>query len=109
GDTQIDLSTLSNAVSAIARVSNKQPKAYSASDLRRTVETRLAQLGVTKDVRAQVLSHGRTSGVQEKHYDRHDYLPEKARALATWEAHLAEIERSASGAKVIKGRFGRAS
>jgi hypothetical protein len=59
----------------------------------------LAATKVTKDVRAQLLSHG-ISGVQATHYDRHDYLQEKRQALATWERKLAEIQGAAS-AKVV--------
>lgn len=55
---------------------------FTAGDLRRTVETRLAAEGVSQDVRAQLQSHG-LGGVQAKHYDRHDYLPEKRAALET--------------------------
>ena len=51
-----------------------------AGDLRRTVETRLAAEGISKDVRAHLQSHG-LGGVQSKHYDRHDYLAEKRAAL----------------------------
>lgn len=56
-------------------------------DLRRTVETEMAGLGFSTDLRAQLLSHG-LSGVQNKHYDRHTYLDEKTVALARWERHL---------------------
>jgi integrase len=49
-------------------------------DLRRTCETRLAELGVSNDVLAQLLSHG-LGGVQQRHYNRHDYLAEKRAAL----------------------------
>ena len=45
-------------------------------NLRRTCETMLAGLGVSSDIRAQLQSHG--LGVQNRHYDRHDYAPEKA-------------------------------
>jgi hypothetical protein len=55
-------------------------EAFTPGDLRRTVETRLAALGVTQDVRAQLQSHG-LGGVQTRHYDRHDYLQEKRAAL----------------------------
>lgn len=55
---------------------------FSARDLRRTVETRLAAEGVSRDIRAQLQSHG-LSGVQLQHYDRHDYLAEKRQALET--------------------------
>lgn len=53
---------------------------FSTADIRRTVETRLADLGIHSDVRAQLQSHG-LGGVQSRHYDRHDYLPEKRAAL----------------------------
>lgn len=53
---------------------------FTAGDLRRTVETRLAALGVSKDVRGQIQSHG-LGGVQDKHYDRYEYLDEKRNAL----------------------------
>lgn len=55
---------------------------FTPGDLRRTVETRLAAAGVRQDVRAQLQSHG-LSGVQARHYDRHDYLSEKREALET--------------------------
>lgn len=55
---------------------------FTPGDLRRTVETRLAALGVSLEIRAQLQSHG-LGGVQAKHYDRHDYLPEKRGALET--------------------------
>lgn len=66
---------------------NASIKPFSARDLRRTCETRLAELGVSKQVRAQLLSHG-ISGVQAKHYDCYEYLPEKREALTRWEAYL---------------------
>jgi hypothetical protein len=42
--------------------------------------------------------------VQTKHYDKHDYIGEKAAALAKWEAHLESVI-SGKGEKVIRGRF----
>jgi hypothetical protein len=53
---------------------------FTVGDLRRTVETRLAAIGISKETRAQVQSHG-LGGVQARHYDRHDYLVEKREAL----------------------------
>jgi len=55
---------------------------FTLGDIRRTVETRLAAAGVAPHIRAQLQSHG-ISGVQVKHYDRHDYMPEKRKALDT--------------------------
>lgn len=62
-------------------------KPFDLRDIRRTVETRLAGLGISREVRGQLLSHG-LSGVQVAHYDRHDYMDEKRAALVAWEAHL---------------------
>lgn len=62
-------------------------------DVRRTAETMLARLGVSRDVRAQLQSHG-LGGVQARHYDRHDYADEKREALARWEAHLVALVRA---------------
>jgi integrase len=53
---------------------------FTPGDLRRTVETRLADSGVSRDVRARLQSHG-LGGVQERHYDRADYLPQTRAAL----------------------------
>ena len=55
---------------------------FTPGDIRRTVETRLAAIGVPREARAHLQSHG-LSGVQARHYDRHDYLAEKRSALAT--------------------------
>jgi integrase len=53
---------------------------FTVGDIRRTVETRLAALGVPQEVRARLQSHG-LSGVQARHYDRHDYVDEVRDAL----------------------------
>ena len=63
-----------------ARELEKGP--FTVGDLRRTVETRLAAVGVSKEVRAQLQSHG-LGGVQARHYDQHEYLSEKRAALET--------------------------
>ena len=87
----IHASTLSPIIAEIATPLTKGRATFSARDIRRTVETRLAAMGVSKEHRAQVLSHGLARGVQEKHYDRHLYLEEKAAALARWEKHLDDL------------------
>lgn len=66
---------------------------FDLRDVRRTVETMLAGLGISKDTRAQLLSHG-ISGVQAAHYDRHAYTDEKRAALVAWEARLSAIVRA---------------
>lgn len=59
-------------------------------NLRATIETHLAALGVNQERRAWLLSHGR-SGVQAKHYDRWNYLPEKRADLDKWACYLDEL------------------
>jgi hypothetical protein len=46
--------------------------------------------GVSREIRGQLQSHGLT-GVQARHYDGHDYMPEKLQAL---ELLFAVINRS---------------
>ncbi|NDE56654.1 MAG: hypothetical protein EB071_07225 [Gammaproteobacteria bacterium] len=80
----------------VARVSNRLVlehglEPFRAGDLRRTCETMLASLGIPKELRGQLLSHGRSTGVQAKHYDRYAYLPEKKQALDIWADHLKQI------------------
>lgn len=63
---------------------------FDLRDIRRTCETMLASIRVSKDVRSQLLSHG-ISGVQAAHYDRHEYIAEKRKALVAWEKHLSKV------------------
>ncbi len=63
---------------------------FSVGDLRRTCETLLASQGVNTDVRAHIQSHG-LGGVQNRHYNRHDYMTEKRAALTAWSAWLAAL------------------
>jgi integrase len=50
--------------------------------IRSGVETLLAAQGVSREIRGHLQSHGLT-GVQARHYDGHDYMPEKSMALET--------------------------
>lgn len=63
---------------------------FQFSDLRRTAETMMAEMRISKDIRAQIQSHG-LSGVQTRHYDMYEYLAEKTKALAAWERKLISI------------------
>jgi integrase len=63
---------------------------FSMRDLRRTAETHMAALGISSDVRAQIQSHG-LGGIQARHYDRHDYMPEKRAALEQWSRRFRKL------------------
>jgi integrase len=65
----------------------------SPHDLRRTVATRLAELGVSKEDRDAVLNHT-PQDVGKKHYDLYEREREKRRALDMWaSALMALLER----------------
>ena len=87
-------------VSAAMKKGKETPEPFKLSDLRRTAETLMAGMGISRDIRAQIQSHG-LSGVQTRHYDRHDYRAEKRRALNAWARRLTE----GTGRKVIPGNF----
>jgi integrase len=55
---------------------------FDAKRVRSGVETLLASRRISSDVRAQLQSHG-LGGVQQRHYDGHDYHAEKLHALQT--------------------------
>lgn len=67
------------------------PMLFQYSDIRRTSETMMARMGISKETRAHILSHG-LGGVQNQHYNKHDYYDEKLNALIAWDAKLKEIE-----------------
>jgi integrase len=62
---------------------------YTLHDLRRTVRTRLSELGVAPFVAELVLAH--TQQGVAKVYDLHRYDAEKRDALEKWEARLLSI------------------
>jgi integrase len=63
-------------------------QSWDLHDIRRTVETRMAGLGVPKDHVNKVLNHA--AGPVTAAYDQWSYLPEKRDALRVW---VAELER----------------
>ena len=102
----IRVETISKVVSGIsaAMVKAKTARAsFLLRDIRRTCETMLAAMGISKDLRAQIQSHG-LGGIQDRHYDRHHYMEEKRRALEAWDARLKEIASGTQQRKVVPMR-----
>ena len=91
GRVAMNPETVSNRAAEVCASMAGEP--FTLRDIRRTVETMLAGLGISKDTRAQLLSHG-ISGVQAAHYDRHAYTDEKRAALVAWEARLEAIRQA---------------
>jgi integrase len=87
------LSVVVSEISAEMRKAKEAREDFELRDLRRTAETMLASLKVPSDVRAQLLSHG-LGGVQNRHYDHHDYALEKKQALERWARHLTRLGAS---------------
>jgi len=67
-------------------------QAYRWHDLRRTVATRLAALGISEDTIGRVLNHAKR-GVTATVYNQHHYDAEKRSALEAW---AVEIQRLVS-------------
>ncbi len=69
-------------------------------DFRRTVDTKLGELGFSRFVRDRVLGHVDPS-VGGRHYDRYDYLTEKRAALEAWGDMLTEITTGRAAASNV--------
>jgi integrase len=64
----------------------------SAHDFRRTLATRLSEMGTPDDIIERLLSHrGGRKTVTGMHYNHNDKLPEKRRALELWERRVLAI------------------
>jgi len=91
GRVAMAFTTSGKRIAAISSAMKRE--SFDLRDIRRTCETMLAGMGISSDIRARLLSHG-LSGVQAKHYDRHEYMDEKRATLVAWEAKLEAIEKA---------------
>lgn len=62
---------------------------WTIHDIRRTVRTKLAELGVPEIVARKVVNH--ETGKVDRIYNRHAYLDEKRKALVKWEQKLISL------------------
>lgn len=74
------------------------PEPFTPHDIRRTVATRMADLGVLPHVIEKVLNH-RAPGVVAV-YNRAEYLPERKAAWRLWGRHLAALRRQNAKARL---------
>jgi integrase len=83
-----------DAVTGLEWVSTDKPVGqFQAKRIRSGVETALASLRVSQEIRGHLLSHGVT-GVQAASYDGHDYASQKLEALETLYRFLTETSAS---------------
>lgn len=62
---------------------------WTIHDIRRTVRSKLAELGVPREIARKVVNH--EDGKVDRIYNRHAYLAEKREALEKWEKHLLNL------------------
>lgn len=78
---------------------------FTAGAIRATIETRLiaAPYRVSSDVLAHLLSHG-MGGIQQKHYQRHDFFDEKLEALQKLQRMLDGKDEPSAAVIPLKAR-----
>jgi integrase len=70
-------------------------------DLRRTVRTGLARLGVDRLHAERALNHVSGQSALERTYDTHDYEAETLAALGQWQAYVGSLVTPSPGAEVV--------
>jgi integrase len=75
-------------------------------DLRRTVNTRLAKMGIPKEIRDRVLNHiTALRDPESRHYNVHEFQSEKRGAFGKWAAEIEVIIKPAAVVPIrVKGR-----
>jgi integrase len=96
-----DLDEAGDDAETVARLKADRPTPH---DLRRTVATGLARLGIPRDDRLAVLAHA--YGDVHEVYDHYDRLPQKRAALEIWERHVRNVisDQPQTAAKVLTFR-----
>ncbi len=85
-DESIHKTSLGHSLKKIQKQNPNYP-VFTLRDLRRTVKTRMGELGINKSIRDIIQNHA-LNDVSSKHYDRWDYMPEKREALEKWSHYL---------------------
>lgn len=80
-------------------LSHMDGERWTPRDLRRTVQTRMSEIGIRPDIVDRVLNHN-IPGVRA-HYDHYNYFPEIRNALIAWARKLQSIVSGGSTKKVV--------
>lgn len=86
-----------NAVDAMSHLAGTQIERWRPHDLRRTVETGLARLGVAESLIDRITNHISAQPKMRRIYNQHDYAREKREALEAWASHVLMLTNSESG------------
>ena len=75
-------------------------------DLRRTCNSRLARMGIPKEIRHRALNHITSlRDPESKHYNTHEYESEKRDAFSRWAAEIGALIKPAPVVRIrVKGR-----
>lgn len=93
-----------NPQKAVVRVRKNSKVQFRIHDIRRTVATGLAQIGVTTDVISAVMNHVISGPSATRIYERHHRIPEMRRALDKW---ARELDRIVMGREAEVVPFGK--
>ena len=113
-DGPIDRHTLTVAMVRFAK-SLKAPTAKTwqqeiptPHDLRRTVSTRFARMGIAKEIRDRALNHiASLRDPESRHYNLHEFQSEKRDAFSRWAAELEGIIKPATVVPIRTASKGR--
>jgi integrase len=87
-DEPMPTSTVAQSIRNYCKQQSVNP--FQPKDFRRTIKTKMGELGVEKSVRDRLQNHA-LQDVSSRHYDRYDYQKEKLSALITWEKWLLNL------------------
>ena len=82
---------ISSPQKAKARIQNRSGVQFTIHDIRRTVSTGLASIGVSSEIISAILNHAPGGPAATRIYNRYQPLPEMRAALERWAAHLERI------------------
>jgi integrase len=77
----------------VAKVGLTVPPDWTIHDIRRTVRTRMGEIGIDPNIAERVLNHMSHRTEMQRTYDRYTYGPQMRDALTRWEAHLLALIR----------------
>ncbi|MCW8930353.1 MAG: hypothetical protein OQL19_08965 [Gammaproteobacteria bacterium] len=85
GKSALRVETLLKNIKKYCRQYNVEK--FTLRDIRRTCKNLMIDAGVNRETRNLIQNHGLT-GVDFKHYDKHDHLPEKVAGMAKYDRFL---------------------
>ena len=91
-----------NPNKAKLRIQDNAGVKYRIHDIRRTVATNLARIGVRSESVSAILGHAIGRSATTRIYERYERLPEKRAALEKWASELERIVSGVESAAVIE-------